>query len=597
MKKNLVKVLTLALAAATIASMSTMSVFAANTVITDGNWTATGKDAATTKKTITVTSVTDTQAKVTAYQIVKGVYTDGKLSDYVLCDNTLSIEDKTFKNPKADEVVAIAKAINAGTTTLTGIEMTKNGTRYTADVEAGLYIVIATDSDTVVYNPALVAVNITDPNKIADTAAGGTVDMKTYFQTTEKAYLKSSESKFDKSIVDSSMNNNEGDAVAYGDTVKFKLDKMTIPYYTAQYTTVQYKIEDNLEVGSFEGINNLSVTVGDAPAVEGTDYTVTYNKAETGTAGSSSAMATKFTIEFKDAYIRANGGKSVVVTYDSTFLEGAGLNYAENVNTAKLSYSNDPSDATSVKELKDSTYHYTFGIDAELDAEAVTDNPDHSAQDKETFELNKVTEAGATFEEATSTQAAAKKTKRSPKWLDEAEFSLYKEDATAANNIGAEIRTAKSDTNGHIRFVGLDTGTYYMKETVAPPTYTLNTNVYKIVIDASLNAEGVMTDYSIMTYISTDGGENFDTTPVGVAAYHNELPDDYSKYTDANGNVTNTITTAYDSITPVEIVNTKLAALPSTGGEGTIAITIGGAVGMAGFLTLYIANKRKKKAE
>ena len=81
MKKNLVKVLTLALAAAAIASMPAMSVFAANTVITNGAWTATGTDAATTKKTITVTSVTDTNAKLTAYQIVKGVYTDGKLSD------------------------------------------------------------------------------------------------------------------------------------------------------------------------------------------------------------------------------------------------------------------------------------------------------------------------------------------------------------------------------------------------------------------------------------------------------------------------------------------------------------------------------------
>ena len=585
MKKNLVKVLTLALAAATIASMSTMSVFAANTVITDGTWTATGTDAATTKQTITVTSVTDTKAKVTAYQIVKGVYTGGKLSDYVLCDATTAIAD--FKAPTANEVVAIAKAINAGTTTLTGIEMTKDGTKYTADVEAGLYIVIATDSDTVVYNPALVAVNITDPNKIATTAEGSTVDMKTYFNNPSKAYLKSSESNFDKSIVDSSMNNTEGDAVAYGDTVKFKLDKMTIPYYTAQYTTVQYKIEDNLEVGSFEGINNLSVTVGDTPAVEGTDYTVTYNKAETGTAGSSSAMATKFTIEFKDAYIRANGGKSVVVTYDSKFLEGAGLNYAENVNTAKLSYSNDPSDATSVKTIQDSTYHYTFGIDAELDAEATTDDSTHSAQDKETFELNKVTDAGETFEEATST-LTTKGTKRSPKWLDQAEFALY--DDAAMTNV---IREATSDKNGHIRFVGLDTGTYYMKETVAPPTYTINTNVYKIIIAATLNEEGIMTQYSIDTYLSTDGGNTFGETPVGKATYFNTLA---KNSVDSEGNVTNSIS-AYDNITPVEIVNTKLAALPATGGEGTIAITIGGGLGMAGFLTLYIANKKKKKAE
>ena len=184
MKKNLVKVLTLALAAATVAGMSSMSVFAANTVITDKNWTATSTDAATTKKTITVTSVNDTKAKLTAYQIVKGVYTGGKLSKYVLCDNTTAIAD--FHAPTATEVLNIAKAINNNTTTLTGIEMTKNGTQFTADVEAGLYIVIATDSDTVVYNPALVAVNITDPNQIAATAVGSSVDMQTYFNVPAK---------------------------------------------------------------------------------------------------------------------------------------------------------------------------------------------------------------------------------------------------------------------------------------------------------------------------------------------------------------------------------------------------------------------------
>ncbi len=584
MKKNLVKVLTLALAAATVAGMSAMSVSAANTVITDSKWTATSTDAATTKKTITVTSVNDTEAKLTAYQIVKGVYTGGKLSKYVLCDTSTAIAD--FKAPTATEVLNIAKAINNNTTTLTGIEMTKNGTSFTADVEAGLYIVIATDSDTVVYNPALVAVNITDPNQIAATAVGSSVDMGTYFNVPAKAYLKSSDSGFDKSIVDSSMNK-EGDAVAYNDVVKFKLDEMTIPYYTSQYTTVQYKIEDNLEAGSFQGINNLSVVVGGSGATEGTDYTVTYNKAETATAGSSSSSATKFTINFTDTFIRANGGKSVVVTYESKFLDTASLNYAENVNTAKLSYSNDPTDATSVKEITDSTYHYTFGIDAELDAEATTDDPSHSAQDKETFELNKVTDAGETFEEAA---AGARGTKRSPKCLDGAEFALYSDAAMTTK----PIRTATSDTNGHIRFAGLDTGTYYMKETAAPATYTINTNIYKIVIAATLNEEGIMTQYSIDTYLSTDGGNTYSDTPVGTATYFNTITkESVDKVT---GNVTNSIS-AYDNITPVEIVNTKLAALPATGGEGTIAITIGGAIGMAGFLTLYIANKKKKKAE
>ena len=168
---------------------------------------------------------------------------------------------------------------------------------------------------------------------------------------------------------------------------------------------------------------------------------------------------------------------------------------------------------------------------------------------------------------------------RSPNKLKDAEFALYSDEAMTQ-----KIKTAKSDANGHIQFKGLDTGTYYMKETKAPSTYTINQNIYKIVIEATLDKEGIMTQYSIKTYCSDD---NY--TKEAAAVYTN------TKYTVADdGSVTNTIT---PNVTPVEIIDTQLAALPATGGEGTIAITVGGAIGMAGFLTLYIANKKKKKAE
>jgi len=583
MKKNLVKVLTLALAAATIAGMSALSM----PVYADETPTP----------TISVKTVTDVKANltVTAYQIVAVTATG-----YEICDTTnANIADP--ENPKSNEVIAIAKYLrkNKETTTLKSVPLNRVGTTNTysaTNVDAGLYIVLVDGADAVVYNPALVAWNVKDPRN-------NSVNMNSGFSYGPEAYLKSTQSNFDKVIVDSSMNE-EGDTAAHGDTVKFELKDMTIPYYTDQYTTVQYKITDEFEDGSFKGIKNLSVKVDDAEVVAGKDYTVTYKEVELDadgkpalSAGTTTAdEAEYFEIAFSDNFIRSNPYGGVVVTYSTTFLNTATLNYAENVNTATLSYSNDPSDAASVKEIKDSTYHYTFGIDAELDIEAIKDNPDHGEQDKETFELNKVTEKGKTYSEATSVKGAKKKTQASPKWLDKALFTLHKEDTSAENNIGAEFLQAESDTNGHIRFVGLDTGTYYMKEKIAPPTYTLNTDIFKIVIAAELNDEGVMTQYSITTYISTDGGENYETEPVGVAVYKNTLPDSYEDYTDDNGNVTNTLSD-YTNIKQVEIPNTQLAALPATGGEGTIAITIGGALGMAGFLTLYIANKRKKKAE
>ena len=554
MKKNLVKVLTLALAAATVASMSalTMPVYAEET------------------PTISVTNVSDPNAAnltVTAYQIVKVNATSGA---YELCDAT-NAKIANPEQPTSEEVITIAKNIRDNAANLTAIKMTKeNGTNtYKAtNVEAGLYIVLASGADAVVYNPALVAWNVKEPRN-------NSVDMKTKFAFDSDAYLKASESGFDKSIVDSSMNNTEGDAVAYGDVVKFKLDKMTIPYYSADYTSVMYTIEDNLDPSAFQGVNNISVKVG-GQEVSAADYTLTYNgqPANTGTTGSSERNATNFKIEFTDAFIRANHEKSVEVTYDSVLMDTAGLNYAENKNTATLKYSNDPSDATKYKEKTDTTYHYTFGIDADVDAQ--DPSPDN---DTETYELNKVTEAGQTFETATNT--AGKNTMRSPKKLAGAEFALYSDKAMTKT-----IRTATSDANGHIQFKGLDTGTYYMKETKAPSTYTINQNIYKIEIAATLDEEGVMTQYSITTTVSTDNGATY--SACGSAVYNN------TPVINDDDTVTNKIV---PTVTPVEIVDTQLAALPATGGEGTIAITVGGALGMAGFLTLYITNKKKKKAE
>lgn len=583
MKKNLVKVLTLALAAATVAGMSAMPVFAANTV-TD-TWTVT---AGASTGTITVQNVKEDGVTVTAYQIVKGVYSEGKLNDYALCDET-NAKIADVMNPTADEVTKIANNINADTTTLKGVKMTKSGEDYVANVELGLYIVLVTGADTTIYNPALVAVNAEDP-------INGTVDMKLPF--TGSAYVKSSETGFNKDIVGSS-HNTEGDTVAFGDKVSFKIYDMTIPSYSKDYTSVQYTIEDTLENGPFLGINNLVVTVGGAEVAAADDtYTLYYNgaKVNPSTAGSSGGAATSFKVEFTDDYIRNNGNKKVVITYDSVFTENATVNYAENKNTATLTYSNNPEDATKTKTLTDTTYHYTFGIDADIDAEAPGDDLEQKNKDKETFELNKVTEAvgGASFAEYREDGLV---TMRNDKFkLKGAKFGLYTDKEMTVARITPECDDdgyVTSDDNGHITFTGLDEGTYYMKETVAPATYSLNDkNTYKIVIAADLDAEGVMTAYSITTYLSEDGGATYDTTPVGTARYTNT---GYS-LNKTTGEVTNALSD-YTKITPVEIVNPKLAGLPSTGGAGTIAITVGAGIGMAGFLTLYIVNKKKKDDE
>lgn len=568
MKNKLLKVLAVGVLAASMVSLSAAPMYAANTVYTNGQWTATSDTAANTKQTITIIpneADEDKDLTVIAYQIVKGTYKDGKLTGYVLVDSTkAALED--IEAPTSTEVTTIANNIEDNATTLSGIKLTKgNDGKYTADVEAGEYIVLVKGSDTTVYNPAVVAVNINDANDVSD-GLGGEVDMATKFEAGDTAYLKSSTTDFNKDIVASSVNNTEGDTVAFDSDVKFVLNKMTIPSYSKEYKNLMYEISDTLEGDAFLGVKDLIVKVGNATvAADSTTYTLTY-KDKNGNVVTDAAKANSFVISFADQYIRDNENKSVEVTYTSHFTDNAGINYNENTNRASLKYSNDPTDSTKYKELDDTTYHYTFGIDASIDGEAGSD-------DEETHELNKVTKAEDSYEDSTGVTTSVK-TQKSKSALKGAEFTLYSD-----SGFTSSIAAATSDDNGHISFTGLDEGTYYLKETKAPSGYTLNETNYKIVIKANLDEEGVMTSYSITTTNADTGAA------VGSATYTNEAT------VNADGTVTNNITKV---VTPAEIVDTKLAELPSTGGSGTVVLTIVAAAGMAMFLVVFIANKRKK---
>ena len=638
--------------------MAVVPAFAANNKITTGTWTATSTTAADTIKTITVTDVEDsaTALEVVAYQVAKGTYKDGKLTGYVLCDSTnASIAD--LEQPSVSEITTIANNIRSNTTTLTGIKMTKSDTSFTANVEAGLYVVLATGADSTVYNPAVVAVNVTDANNVASTAAGDTVSMNEYWKFPTHAYLKSSTTNFNKDIVGAETRtivnpeNTEGDIVAIGDTVYFKLDSMTIPTYTDEYAKpngegeagVIFKIEDKLESPSFAGISNLTVkTVVDetgttvaatetgdwdgdpgTPDTEKTNYTIVYKDSagETVTGANIAKSAVSYTLQFTDAFLRANAEKGVEITYDTVLTENAHVNYQPNRTTAVLSYTINPSDNTGVEVLRDSTYHYTFELGGVVDGSGdsttkITTNDgttEEDAEKVETYEINKVTESLGSEEKYKKTVGEGGKIEVvSEHALAGAEFTLYDDAAfTTIHQIWSRNATsgewesadAKCTTgaDGHINFKGLDTGTYYLKETAAPEGYTLNDNEYKVVISGTISdgttiEEGTLTSYTVNIYLKNADG-TYSDTPLASSTFTAPTITVTKPSTDATASqfdeVVNEVTIV---TTPAEVVNTKLAALPSTGGVGTIALTIVAAVGMGGFLTLYIVNKKKKNS-
>ncbi len=514
--------------------------------------------------TITASNVKEKNVTVTAYQLVDGTYSEeGKLTGYVLTD-AVNMKIADVQNPTAAEIAAIADYIEANPGKVQGQRMTlqdaETGT-YRLQTEPGEYLILVTGSGEVVYNPAVVSVNVTDADQML--LESGAVDYSGWFRCGNAAYLKSSTTGLKKSVL-SDGKKVSGISAAVGETLNFVIDSMTIPSYSASYPSVTYQITDHLESGCFGEIQNLKVRVNGTETAQGADtWKIQYGP-----------QKNSFELSFADAFIRSHGAQTVEITYQSVLTGKAGLNFAENTNTAVLRYSSNPADARGMKELTSTTYQYTFGLGANLDAEAAKEDQ------VETGELNKVTRAdgSSAYEKVSRTCSGTGATSamRSKYALKGAQFSLYTDAAMTQKAAQAE-----SDANGHITFTGLKEGSYYLKETQAPAGYAANEKKFHITITPQFREDGVMNRYTVTTKeIGADGSE----TEAGSAVYTSvpTVQEDQS--------VTNKVTRTE---TPAEILNVPLAELPSAGGTGTLGFILA-AAGMSGGMAIWKLAGRKR---
>lgn len=367
---------------------------------------------------------------------------------------------------------------------------------------------------------------------------------------------------------------------------------LVVPSFSKDYKAKHYYITDKLTPAEgFTDITNIVVTdtVSKKALTAGTDYDL---QSLDGKGAFDTGDKKSFRITLKDAYLDAHRADetrpTLTITYETKLTGKAGVNFSENLNHAELHFSNDPLDETGGKEHveKVNTYHYTFTVDGLIDGQ--------SGSKDETYELNKVTEAGAKYENGVS-----------PNALEGATFGLYSDEActkpvkartvneqTGEVTTGTDDYTSVSDTNGHFSFAGLDEGTYYVKETKAPNGYGLSDAVYKFVITAEMDeTSGVLNGYSVKTYVnSVSAGQTGFTTEAGSAEYKTTAK------TAEDGTVTNTIT-GLDKTEPMEVVDTKTQNLPSTGGIGNTWFYLVGIGGMAGAAVVFAAVKKSKKEE
>lgn len=477
--------------------------------------------------TITASGI-EKGATVTAYKIVEQ---DTK-GEWVAVKKG-SISDPL--KPTAEEITSLAKDLSG----LTSIEMAGSGDGETIDyikegLDAGMYLVLVEKTDsTYVYNPMIISVNYDNDGKLQGDAQSA--DSK-FVVGDDTAYAKRSKPSLDKKITGKTNNSNvTGDETTNGDTLKEGDDAIfeittTIPAYSEAYNNdkLKFEITDTVSKG-LDNPTDITVSDQEGSLVLGTDYELEQD-------------GKTFKIKFKKDYLLSDNAKNITVTYKSKLNADATSGFDANTNTAKVEYSNNPSETT---DKEKTTYHYTFDIDGNVIGSMTGREIVKVGVDETTGEL-------ITKEESTETTNP----------LSGAKFGLYK----AADD--SEVGTTTTGEDGLITFNRLDAGEYYLKEIQAPAGYKTDETKVPVSIKATLDADGKLSSYSI-----TINGQNTTTYTA-----------DYTKET-----------TTVDKTGDTSLFNNyKAGVLPSTGGQGIYFYIIAGIIliGIAG--VVYIHSRRRE---
>lgn len=455
-----------------------------------------------------------------------GEYGDFTIEKIAALPNELNIRDEETGvitdpiNKTVELTTPLQKFIEKnGVQPVATIDCPNDGTAVTVNnLEIGFYLIVETathsDSASVASKSMLVPLPIIEGNKpnyswnydLNITPKDEPVPL-------DKNIRKQNGEEFE--LVSSSTNN-------IGDILEYQVDT-AIPHYDAKTDpkSIKYVITDKLSKGlDFINQDKLSVEVADFSGnnkklVKDVDYTIEYSE-----------DGRTMTINFVYSNIMAYN--TLQLRYNVVINKNAIVGGGANPNEVILEYTNNPNTGSTSKP-SDKTKTYTYGLQILK----------HDVNDEN------VKLAGAAFE----LQDEAGKV-----------IAAYEYDKDGKLIVAGDGKV-ETDEEGLAYFVGLEAGTYYLKETKAPEGYQILDGKAKLEIIADLE-----TGNAVYKLNGTVIGE--------TAAIEN------------GGSISEVVVTKFP--------NTKGFNLPKTGGAGTWMFTVGGILIMASMVTVFVKLRKKE---
>ncbi len=359
---------------------------------------------------------------ISAYKIIDVFYNESSnVITYEFTSNfkTFLASNSTYKNLTIDDYMNLTS--NNSTSTVTNLTLDKLLSLYTTYIKtndisfdvgndwllvlnAGVYLILPMSTMNVY---AVMTANIVPK---VNTAGEWHVDSSVISPKVSKAGVSKSVSAIGTT------------SASYGlaDTYKYYVVG-TVPTYPTNSINRVYTITDTLGTGiSLSGISSFVIKDGETTLTTKSDGTVVNSSGNT--VATISISGQKITVTFDVNYITTN---NVTVTYEAKLNSSAVLGDTGNINSAVLTYSNDPY-GTGTTTVTSSTTVYTYGL--------------------ELFAYKSGTSTG----------------------ISNMTFDVYTD-----SSLSEKVGTITTDSTGKGTLVGVAEGTYYLKNTKTASGYSL----------------------------------------------------------------------------------------------------------------------------